>query len=171
MAGADRRAVRQIKEALKTRWAISLSRHRPIYPFFRRSGSGPDHNVCHPEIIRDSQARARVSVILPMFHQLQEFPFTIHPRLPGASLVADSRGRLWFPLSFWKIALPLKRTLRRRHRNCQGVWLILGCANRGKTVEIPDMLSYVVIPPTNRRDSEEIGPFNVRQLLHPRFPE
>jgi hypothetical protein len=70
MAGADRRAVRETQEALKTRWAISLSRHRPIYPFFRRSGSGPDHNVCRPEITLDSRARARVSVILPMFHQL-----------------------------------------------------------------------------------------------------
>ena len=69
-AGADRRAVRQIKEALKTRRATSLSRCRPVYPFFRRSGSGPDHNVYHPEIILDSRTRARVSVMLPMFHPL-----------------------------------------------------------------------------------------------------
>jgi hypothetical protein len=92
----------------------------PNLSVFSKIWFGPDHNIRHPEIILDSRARARVSVILPMFHQLYEFSFTIHPRLPEASLVADSRGRLWFPLSFWKIALPLKRTLRRRHSNAKG---------------------------------------------------
>ena len=88
----------------------------------------------------------------PRFRHSSDVSSVVRVLLYHPSPVARSGSRCRFPRTALVPSLLLedcssvKRTLRRTHSNAKGVWLILGCANAVKTVEIPDMLSYVCYP-------------------------
>jgi len=104
----------------------------------------------------------------PRFHHASDVSSAVRAPLYHPSPVARSGSRCRFPRTALVPSLLLedcssvKKNTTPQAQQSQGVWLILSCANAVTTVEILDMLSYVVIPPTNRREAEEIGLFNVR---------